>query len=70
MVTYQNTNLFLQPTPNCGSSCEKIIGSNVINALKGGFGVSGGGGGWGGVGGWEGAVPPTPQEPQEPKLFC
>ena len=31
-----NGNLFPQPTPNCGSSCEKVTGSNVINVLKGG----------------------------------
>ena len=24
-------NLFPQPTPKCGSSCEKVTGSNVIN---------------------------------------
>ena len=30
---YQSTNLFPQPTPNCGSSCEKVTGSNVINVL-------------------------------------
>ena len=30
-----STNLFPQPTPNCGSSCEKVTGSNVINVLKG-----------------------------------
>ena len=35
-VTYQSTNLFPQWTPNCGSSCEKVTGSNVINVLKGG----------------------------------
>ena len=27
-----------QPTPNYGSSCEKVTGSNVINVLKGGSG--------------------------------
>ena len=26
---------FPQPTPSCGSSCEKVTGSNVINVLKG-----------------------------------
>ena len=36
LQTYQSTNLFPQPTPNCGSSCEKVTGNNVINVLKGG----------------------------------
>ena len=40
-ITYQSTNLFPQPTPNCGSRCEKVIGSNVINVLKGGGGARG-----------------------------
>ena len=28
-----STNLFPKPTPNRGSSCEKVTGSNVINVL-------------------------------------
>ena len=36
-----STNLFPQPTPNCGSSCEKVTGSNVINVLKGALGGCG-----------------------------
>ena len=38
-MTYQSTNLFPQPTPSCGPSCEKVTGSNVINVLKGGLKV-------------------------------
>ena len=34
-MTYQSTNHFPQPTPNCRSSCENVTGSNVINVLKG-----------------------------------
>ena len=34
-VTYQSTNIFPQPTPNCGSSYEKVTGNNIINVLKG-----------------------------------
>ena len=29
----------LKPTPNCGSSFEKVTGSNVINVLKGARGL-------------------------------
>ena len=35
-ITYQSTNLFPQPMSNCGSSCEEVTGSNIINVLKGG----------------------------------
>ena len=53
-----------QPTPpNCGSRCEKVTGSNVINVLRGGGALVGEGGSrsqrfWWGMG------------EQEPKIFC
>ena len=45
ITSYQSTDHFHQPTPNCGSSCEKVTGTNVINVLKGALGERAGGGG-------------------------
>ena len=36
---YQSITLFPQPTPSCGSSCEKMTSSNAINVVKGPLGA-------------------------------